>query len=296
MGKLIRAMTTDGSARIAAIDGKDIVERSRQIHQTLPTATAGLGRALMASSMMGALMNDENATLTLRFSGDGEGGQILCVGDYNGNVRGLIGNPFADIPLRADGKLDVTRLVGKGTMSVIRDTGASQPYVGLCQINSGEIAEDIAQYFVESEQIPTLCALGVLVDRDMTVKCAGGVLIQLLPFFDDCTASQLEKNAGNVPSVTKMLQEGTIEDVMARFLEGVSYDVFDETEVSYKCFCSRERCERSLMALGEDDYKSLYEDDKTVMTCSFCDRKYVFSHSDLDKLDEERKRKSREKK
>lgn len=291
MAELIRAMTSDGSARVIAIDGRDIVERARQLHNTSPTATAALGRSLMAASMMGSLMTDERSSLTLRFAGDGEGGKILCTGDWLGNVRGLIENPAADPPLRADGKLDVAKIVGKGTMQVLRDVPGGEPYTGVSDIVSGEIAEDIASYFALSEQVPTLCALGVLVDTDLSVRCAGGILVQMLPFADDGVAERLEHNALECPSITTMMLEGGIKYVMSRFLEEIEYDVFDTSNVDYRCDCSRDRCEKALASLGTEDFRSLYSDEKIQMHCSFCNTVYTFTHDDLDRIDAERRKK-----
>lgn len=284
-------MTRDGSARILAVSGRDIVEKARVIHNTTPTATAALGRTLMAASMMGSILNGDNDSVTLRFAGDGAGGQILCVGDSFGFVRGLIGNPAVDLPLNEKGKLNVSGAVGKGNLYVMRDTGADEPYIGISRIVSGEIAEDIASYFVTSEQVPTVCALGVLVDTDYSVKTAGGIIVQLLPFADDEVASKLEENVSRVSSVTGILETGSLEDVINAFMEGIEYDVFDKSEVGYRCNCSRQRCEKALISLGDDDFRSLYEDEKTEMNCSFCERKYVFTHSDLDALDAGRKHK-----
>lgn len=286
MARIIRAMTRDGSARAILLDGRDIVERARQIHNTTPTATAALGRTLLVTSLAGSMLGEKEDVMTVRFKGDGVGGAIVVTSDWCGNVRGFIQNPQADLPLRPDGKLDVGGCIGKGELYILRDAGGSEPYVGISQIQTGEVGDDIAYYYATSEQIPTVCALGVLVDRDYTVKEAGGALVQLLPFADDEVAEQLEKNAAKMRPVTKTLSEGTLEDVLNEVFDGIEYDVFDEIECEYKCVCSREKTDNALISLGAKELTDMIEngDEVTEMTCSFCDAVYKYSKSDLKHL------------
>ena len=286
MARIIRAMTTDGSARAILLDGRDIVERARQIHNTTPTATAALGRTLIATSLAGSMLGEKDDVMTVRFKGDGVGGAIVVTSDWCGNVRGFIQNPQADLPLRPDGKLDVGGCIGKGELYILRDAGGKEPYVGISKIQTGEVGDDIAYYYATSEQIPTVCALGVLVDRDYTVKLAGGALVQLLPFADDEVAEKLEINASKMRPITKILSEGKLEDVFAEIFDGIEYDVFDEIECGYKCVCSREKTDNALISLGAKELTDMIEngDDVTEMTCSFCDAVYKYSKSDLKHL------------
>lgn len=286
MARIIRAMTKDGSARAILLDGRDIVERARQIHNTTPTATAALGRTLLATSLAGSMLGEKEDVMTVRFKGDGVGGAIVVTSDWCGNVRGFIQNPQADLPLRPDGKLDVGGCIGKGELYILRDAGGSEPYVGISQIQTGEVGDDIAYYYATSEQIPTVCALGVLVDRDYTVKEAGGALVQLLPFADDEVAELLEKNAAKMRPVTKILSEGTLEDVLNEVFDGIEYDIFDELECGYKCVCSREKTDNALISLGAKELTDMIENgsEVTEMTCSFCDAVYKYSKSDLKHL------------
>lgn len=282
MASIIRAITKDGSARAIIIDARDIVERARQIHNTTPTTTAALGRTLIAASLAGSMLGEEQDVITVRFVGNGVGGTIIATSDWCGNVRGLIGNPQADLPLRSDGKLDVGGCVGQGELYILRDTGGSEPYVGVSKIQTGEIGDDIAYYYATSEQVPTVCALGVLIDRDYTVKEAGGALVQLLPFADEEVAEKLEENARKMRPVTEILSEGTLEDVLNAVFDGIEYDLFDKIECSYKCGCSREKTDKALISLGEKEITEMIEsEDETVMTCGFCDSVYKYSKSDL---------------
>ena len=286
MARILRAMTKDGSARAIILDGRDIVERARQIHNTTPVATAALGRTLLATSLAGSMLGEKEDVITIRFKGDGIGGSVVATSDWCGNVRGFIQNPSAELPLRADGKLDVGGCIGQGELYILRDAGGSEPYVGISKIQTGEVGDDIAYYYATSEQIPTVCALGVLVDRDYTVLRAGGALIQLLPFYDDEVADKLEQNAAKMRPITKILSEGTLEDVLAEVLDGIEYDLFDEIECEYKCACSREKTDNALISLGAKELTDMIEngDEVTEMTCSFCDAVYKYSKSDLKHL------------
>lgn len=286
MARIIRAMTKDGSARAIILDGRDIVERARQIHNTTPVATAALGRTLLATSLAGSMLGEKEDVITIRFKGDGVGGSVVATSDWCGNVRGFIQNPAADLPLRADGKLDVGGCIGQGELYILRDAGGSEPYVGISKIQTGEVGDDIAYYYATSEQVPTVCALGVLVDRDYSVLRAGGALIQLLPFYDDEVAEKLEQNVAKMRSVTKILSEGTLEDMLAEVLAGIEYDLFDEIECEYKCACSREKTDNALISLGARELIDMIEngEEVTEMTCSFCDEVYKYSKSDLKHL------------
>lgn len=279
-------MTKDGSARAIILDGRDIVERARQIHNTTPVATAALGRTLLATSLAGSMLGEKEDVITIRFKGDGVGGSVVATSDWCGNVRGFIQNPAADLPLRADGKLDVGGCIGQGELYILRDAGGSEPYVGISKIQTGEVGDDIAYYYATSEQVPTVCALGVLVDRDYSVLRAGGALIQLLPFYDDEVAEKLEQNVAKMRPVTKILSEGTLEDVLAEVLDGIEYDLFDEIECEYKCACSREKTDNALISLGARELIDMIEngEEVTEMTCSFCDEVYKYSKSDLKHL------------
>lgn len=292
MATIIRAITKDGSARAIIIDARDMVERAREIHNTTPTTTAALGRTLIAASLSGSMLGEETDCMTIRFKGDGAGGTVLATSDWCGNVRGFIQNPQIDLPLRSDGKLDVGRCVGKGELYILRDAGGNEPYVGISEIQTGEIGDDIAYYYATSEQIPTVCALGVLIDRDYSVKQAGGALVQLLPFADEEVAEKLEENAKKLRPVTEILQNGTIEDVLAECMDGLEYDIFDKIQCGYKCPCSRERTEKALISLGEKELTDMINsEEETVLTCNFCDAVYKYSKSDLKHILEKAKKK-----
>ena len=291
MATILRAITKDGSARALVIDARDIVERAREIHHTAPTATAALGRTLIAASLAGSMLGEEEDLLTYRFKGDGIGGSIVATSDWCGNVRGFIQNPKADLPLRPDGKLDVGGCVGRGDLYVLRDAGGSEPYVGIANIQTGEIADDVAYYYATSEQIPTVCALGVLVDCDLSVKKAGGMLVQLLPFADEEVTDILEKNAKKMRPVTEILENGTLEDVLKAAMDGLDYDIFDKIECTYKCACSREKTDKALISLGEKELTDMINsEEETVLSCGFCDVKYKYSKSDLKNLLEKAKK------
>ncbi|MCH5182629.1 MAG: Hsp33 family molecular chaperone HslO [Oscillospiraceae bacterium] len=294
MANILRGMTADGSARVVAIDGRSIVNRAIEIHHTMPTATAALGRVLMGASLMGSLLGEPDDLLTLRFQGNGGGGTILASSDYMGNVRGLIGDPSCDYPLRkTDGKLDVARCVGQGQLSVLRSTGSGEPFRGVAEIQSGEIAEDIAYYFAASEQVPTLCALGVLVDTDGSCKAAGGILIQLLPFADPEIAEKLEANAKKQKPVTSVLEAGRLEDLLEGYLEGIPFDLFDGFACDYRCDCSRYRTDRALISLGSKQLRELIDDpqEDTTLSCEFCGSAYSYTKDDLRALLAEAERK-----
>lgn len=288
MGKLVRALSADGSVLCSAVDAKDICNEIVRIHTPSPVATAAMGRLCAAGSLMGALMKGEDDALTLRINGGGPGGTIVCVADYMGNVRCCCDDPSVDLPLKQSGKLDVGGFVGNdGFLAVIRDLGLKEPYATQSPIVSGEIAEDITSYYAISEQIPTVCALGVLVDRDRSVKAAGGYIIQLVPPVNDAAIDFIEKNIAKMQSVTQMLSDGkTPEEIALMGLEGLDGEILDSWECGYKCRCSRERTERMLISLGKKELTQLAEDseDDTEILCHFCGKKYYFSKEELKKL------------
>lgn len=282
--EILRAMTADGSARVIVINSTDIVNRAIEMHGTAPTATAALGRTLSCASMMGSLLKEKENSLTLNFRGDGPIGGVLAVSDYMGNVRGYAVNPKCDLPRKPNGKLDVGAAVGHGGLYVIRDEGGKEPYVGVTNIVSGEIAEDITAYFAESEQIPTLCSLGVLVNPDGSCQAAGGVLVQLLPFADDAVVDILEKNAPTLTNVSRLIAGGaSVLEIAKMALAGIPFDVFDNYEVEYKCTCSRERTLDALITLPQSDLEEIFEKDDILTTeCHFCDAKYQFTREDVE--------------
>ena len=292
MKNYIRCITSDGSIVASAIDSTNIVARAEQIHKTSAVVTAALGRTLTAASLMGAALKGEEDTLTIRINGGGPAGTILAVTDSCGNVRGYAQNPVVEIPLNSKGKLDVAGAVGvDGTLSVARDIGGREPYVGQCPLVSGEIAEDITGYYATSEQIPTICALGVLVNPALTVQVAGGLLVQLLPFADSAAVDLLERNAKALPSVTQMLSSGmTPEDMCRKVLDGMKVEVLDQWDTHYQCNCSLERVKRALSTLRKDELLSLADESgKAEISCHFCDQVYTLTRPELEKLAEEAK-------
>ena len=287
MDKLVRAITTDGMVQAVAVSSRALTERARQIHRTLPVATAALGRALAGASMMGNALKDSGASLTLQIKGNGPLGTVLAVSDNLGNVRGYVQEPHVDLPLRDDGKLDVGGAVGhEGTLTVIKDLNMREPYVGSVQLLGGEIAEDLAAYFVESEQIPTACALGVLVDRDQSVKAAGGYIVQLLPGSGEDVISKVEGGVMAAGPVTGLLAENDDpEALLRRVLSDFQVEILEESPVAYRCYCSRERVERALISLGAEELeKILREQDGCELTCQFCDTVHAFSGEELEDL------------
>lgn len=289
---LTRALTRDGSAMIVAADTSSIVQTAHEIHHLSKTMTAALGRALTAASLMGSLLKEENQSVTLRFCGDGPAGTICCVSDWRGNVRGYADNPQAELPPNAKGKLDVGGVVGKGPMHVLRDLGQEMPYVGVSQIVSGEIAEDITHYFASSEQTPSVCALGVLTNTDFSCRAAGGFLVQMLPFADPQTAETIERNISGIESVSRMVDSGmTPQDLIATVFANLEYDLLDETDVGYVCTCSRERYGAALLSLGRKELEKLRREGEPVETCcSFCGKKYVFSPQEIQRMAENAKK------
>ena len=285
--RIVRAISTDGMVQAAAICSRDLTERARQIHKTLPVATAALGRTLAAASMMGNALKSDGASLTLQFKGGGPLGTVLAVSDNEGNVRGYVTNPHVDIPLRKDGKLDVGTAVGhEGTLTVIKDLHMKEPYVGTIDLLGGEIAEDVAGYFVESEQIPTVCALGVLVDRDQSVKAAGGYLIQLMPGAAEDTIAKVEGGIMAAGAVSAILEKNDDPEAMLRtVMSDFDLKILETCPVEYRCYCSRERVERALISLGRTELEQmLSEQGGCQLTCQFCDAVYEFTAEDIQRL------------
>ncbi len=284
MGKLYRAISADGSAFAEVLDAKDIVSEVERIHKTSAVVTAGLGRLTIAASLIGYMLKGENDNVTLRVEGGGPAGQLTAVSDSSGNVKSTVANPVVELPLNSMGKLDVGGAVGTdGTLSVVKDIGLKEPYVGVIPLVSGEIAEDIANYYAASEQIPTVCSLGVLVNPDLTVKAAGGFLIQLLPFADEKCIDIIEANIKKVRPISAMLDEGiTPEEIANMLLEGLDPDPLDTASPVYKCDCSRERTERVLISIGKKELEKLADEgnDATV-SCDFCGKQYVFTPDEL---------------
>lgn len=286
---ILRGMTSDGSARILVINSSEIVNKMISKHNTSPTATAALGRTLTAASMIGTMLPEDGDSVTIAFSGDGEAGKIIAVADYFGNVKGYIQNPHVDVPKKANGKLDVGTAVGYGTLSFAKQIGDKEPQTGMIEIVSGEIAEDIATYFAKSEQIPTVLSLGVLVDTDLSCKCAGGVLIQLMPFPDDETVDLIERNATDLVNISRLFDKGlTNKEIADLAMRDIPYDVFDTLEVEYKCDCSGERMLSKIRSLGRKEICNMLDEQvaegksrELTAVCRFCNSEYTFSEKEL---------------
>ena len=282
-------MTEDGSARILVINSTAMVNGMRVAHKTSPTATAALGRTLTAASMIGTMLPESGDSVTVTFSGDGEAGKIIAVGDYYGNVKGYIQNPLANPPKKPNGKLDVSAAVGAGTLSFVKAVGEGEPETGVIEIQTGEIAEDIATYFAMSEQVPTLLSLGVLVDTDYSCLAAGGVLVQLLPFPDEETVNKLEKNALGLSNISSYFERGMSNKEIADIaLEGIPYDVFDTLEVEYKCDCSKDRMLKKIRSLGRGEIENMLNEQEAEgkprelsAVCRFCNSEYTYSEKEL---------------
>ena len=280
---LIRATAADGMIKMAAVSARNTVQRAREIHNCSPTVSAALGRTLCAASLLGNAMKEENATLTIRVAGDGPIAGIVAVSDSAGFVRGYAGNPRVDLPLRKDGKLDVGGAVGRnGTLAVSRDIGLKEPYIGSTELVSGEIAEDLTAYLTESEQVPSACALGVLVDTDTSIKAAGGFIVQLMPGAEEELITKLEENIFMMDQLTTILNEDGSEEIFAQVLKGIEYHLVSREEVGYRCFCSRERAEEAIACIDKSEIDAMITDGKDVeVGCQFCDAKYVFTPDDL---------------
>lgn len=287
--RILRAMTRDGSARVLVINSRAIVNDMRNAHTTSPTATAALGRTITATSMIGTMLPESDDTVTVTFSGDGEAGKIIAVGDYYGNVKGYIQNPLANPPKKPNGKLDVGAAVGRGTLSFVKSVGDGDLQTGMTEIVSGEIAEDIATYFALSEQVPTVLSLGVRVDRDYSCLAAGGVLIQLMPFPDDETVDKIERNAALLSNVSAYFERGlSNEEILEIAMEGIEYDIFDTLEVEYKCDCSRDRMRKKILSVGKKEIATMLDEQEAegkprelTAICRFCNTEYTYSEKEL---------------
>lgn len=282
---IIRVLAKDAPVKASVITARGMVERARQIHRTLPVATAALGRSLMAASILGDQLKEREASLTLQIRGGGPLGNITVVSDSAGNVRGYVQNPQVDLPLKRPGKLDVGGAVGReGTLTVIKDLRLKEPYIGSIPLLSGEIAEDVTAYLAGSEQIPSACALGVLVDTDQSVLCAGGYLIQLLPGADDGVAQRVEQGVARAGAVSRALQGGLGGvELVRQVLEGFELEVLSEEPVEYRCYCGRDRVTRALISMGREELKDLIrEQGGAELTCQFCDAVYHFTREELE--------------
>ncbi len=286
---IYRGMTHDGSARLLVIDSTAIVREAIRIHKTTPTATAALGRLLTAASMIGSLQGEKNDSLTLGIQGDGPLGKMICVADYYGNVRGYVENPLALLPPKEDGAPDVGGAVGNGILYLIRDHGKGEPQTGTIALDSGEIATDITRYFAESEQIPTVCALGVATASDGSCLAAGGLLIQLLPFADEETVDKIEERVSQLRGITAYLIEGkSCQEIADVLLGDIAFDAFDEISVDYLCTCSRERVYDALSKVSKNELSSMLDEEEKAgkprsltCNCRFCDSVYTFTEKDL---------------
>lgn len=283
---LLRAIARDAGIQISAAITTGLVERAREIHDTTPVATAALGRTLTATAIMGSQLKIDDGSVTVQVKGNGPLGTIVCVGDADGWVRGYLQNPGCELPLRADGKLDVGGGVGRGYLMVIKDIGLKDPITGTVALVNGEIAEDLTRYFAESEQIPSACALGVLVDTDRSVKCAGGWMVQLMPGVKDADIDRLEANLAKIEPMTTMLDKGiTLEQIVQAVLDGFAVDFLQTDPIGYRCACSREKVERALLSMGKDELSKMAEEqEKSEVTCQFCDKVYTFSREELRQL------------
>lgn len=291
MDRIIRTITSDGSLMASAIDSTEFVYTAQKLHGLSKTAAASLGRLLTGASMMGAMLKSDKASLTLKVNGGGPLGSVVAISDSNGNVRGYVDNPTVELPLKANGKIDVGGGVGtNGRLAVMRDFGEKDPYIGQIELVSGEIAEDITQYYAQSEQTPTVCALGVLVNKESgEAMLSGGMLIQALPGADDAAIARLEENISKLDSVTTMLAKGiSLEDMCCKALDGFEVEILDEFKVHYACNCSKERFANALLTLGEKEILSLplNEEGQAEAVCHYCNRKYYFSKEELSELSE----------
>ena len=287
MGRIIRCITSEGAISAIAIDSTDIVNEAVRIHKTSAVVSAAMGRMLTAASMMGDMLKGKDHSISMKLAGDGPAGSIVVASDSSGNVRGYVMNPVVEIPLKPNGKLDVSGAVGtNGSLFVIKDIGLKEPYNGSVPIVSGEIAEDITAYYAVSEQIPTVCALGVLVNPDLSIKAAGGYIIQLLPGAMDSDIDKLEESIKHIRPITQMLTDGmSLEDIVKTALKDFSVEVLDESAAAYKCDCSRERVERMLASLDKEELESMADEMPLIeVKCHFCDKAYNFAPNEVKKI------------
>ena len=283
---LIRAAAADDTIRAFAATTRQMAEDARRAHDTTPVCTAALGRLLTGGVMIGSMLKEDKALVTLQIRGDGPAGGITVTADSHYHAKGYVNNPHVQIPLKPNGKLDVSGAIGRGTLTVIRDIGLKEPYVGTIQMPSGEIAEDLTLYFAESEQIPSSVGLGVLVDRDWSVKRAGGFLLQLMPGAPDEVIDELEKRIAKVTSVTDMLEKGMLpEDILEELIGSFGLQIMEKHEVSFHCSCSKKRIEKALISIGPKDVREMIEDGEPIdVGCQFCGKQYRFDVDDLRRI------------
>lgn len=283
---IIRATAADAQIRVFAATTKNLVERMRQMHNTSPVVTAALGRLLTGGAMMGIMLKGDRDLMTIQVKGDGPLGGMTVTADSKGNVKGYANNPQVILPARPDGKLNVGGAVGRGTLNVIKDMGLKEPYVGQTVLQTGEIAEDLTYYFATSEQVPSSVGLGVLMEKNNTVKQAGGFIIQLMPFAEESVIEALEHNLAQFSSVTAVLEEGrSPEEMVELLLQGLEVQFIDAVETKYLCDCSKERVGRAIISIGKQDIKEMIDDGKEVeVCCHFCDKKYIFSVEELKEM------------
>ena len=289
MDRILRATAGNGYIKMSAVSARDTVQRAKDIHGCTPTTAAALGRTLCAASMLGNLLKEDDGSLTVRINGGGPIGSVIAVSDSMGWVRGYVTNPSVDLPLRSDGKLDVGGAVGRdGMITVSRDIGLREPYIGSTQLVSGEIAEDLTAYMLESEQIPAACGLGVLIDTDLSVKSAGGFIVQLMPGAPEEYIDLLEENIFMMDQLTTVLAEDGLEAVFEQVLKGLEHHMVGEDEIGYRCYCSRDRVGQALLGVGRDELQNMIAEGKPVeVSCQFCDTVYSFSPADMKILLEE---------
>ncbi len=292
MSIMKRAIDSEGLVRVSFIDSRDIVQTAYEIHQSSPVITAALGRTLTMTALIGSGMKSKEDTVSTFIKGDGPAGTIVCTADGKGNVKGCVANPNVQLPLKANGKLDVGAAVGRGTLAITMDLGLKEPYIGQVPLVSGEIAEDFTYYYAKSQQIPTAISLGVLVDTDYSVKQAGGLFVQLMPGCDEQTAALIEENVKSLPPITTLLEEGASYDlIMASVFAGLFYKYLDDAVYEYRCDCSRSKIEKALISLGEAELLSMInEDHGAQVTCRFCPEVYQFSEFELGSLIEKAKK------
>ncbi len=283
---IIRATAGNGSIRAFAGTTKNTVEKARQLHNTSPVATAGLGRLLTAGAMMGEMLKGEKDLLTLQIRGDGPLQGMVVSADSKGNVKGYVFNPYVEVPNKYEGKLDVSKAIGNGSLSVIKDIGLKEPYAGQIELISGEIAEDLTYYFAKSEQTPSAIGLGVLIDTDTSVMASGGFIIQLMPDASDEIAEKLEEKINRTPYVTSLLDMGySPEDILQLILGDFDLEINEKKEVRFYCNCTRERVEKALISLGKDELTNMIEEDKKAqLHCHFCNKEYNFTEDELKEI------------
>lgn len=283
MGKITRALSQNGGIIVSVADSSDVVSRAENIHKSSAVVTAALGRLLTAASLMGSVLKGYDDKLTIKIKGNGKIGTMLATSDSFGNVKGYAQNNIVEIPLRDDGKLAVGNAVGSGILSIAKNIGNKEPFTGQIELVSGEIAEDITKYFAVSEQIPTVCSLGVLVNKDLTVKKAGGFLLQLLPGATEDEIQQVENNLKNIKPITQMMEENmSSADIIDILMKGFNANILDEFNFDYKCECSKEKVINAFRTLGKKELLDMKNDEKIEVTCQFCDSIYNFSNRDID--------------